>query len=42
MTELAMKYPEGVGFLVFCAIAAVTIVGIAFAIAWAHRGRKIE
>lgn len=42
MIELAMKYPDGFGFLVFCGIAAVTVIGIAFAMAWAHRGRKIE
>jgi hypothetical protein len=37
MIEWAMKYPEGAGVLVFCAIVAITVIGVAFAIAWGTR-----
>jgi hypothetical protein len=40
--EWALKNPDAFTVLMICAIAALVIVGVAFAVAWAHRGRRIE
>jgi len=42
MTEWALKNPDAFTFLMIGAIAGSVVIGVAFAIAWAHRGRKIE
>jgi len=40
MSEWAVQNPNGFGFILFCAIASVTIIGVAFAIAISERRRQ--